>query len=176
MELSLFPENIKKMITHLQRQLRTANLLEDLVITPNNIKYGTSIIGEELAASTTLVTSDAQKIRQNLMAYVNNLHSQDVTFQILPELEGDWEMQVKSICAEIMKVPSDPVKRLYNYYQLGAVLEKQASSEHARKEIWDFSILLEEARVMKELEFNELIDSTNELLGVTLQEVENVTN
>ncbi|CAG8787298.1 4012_t:CDS:1, partial [Gigaspora rosea] len=41
MELPLFPESIKKMITQLQRQLRTANLLKDLAITPNNVKYGT---------------------------------------------------------------------------------------------------------------------------------------
>ncbi|CAG8765309.1 15315_t:CDS:2, partial [Gigaspora rosea] len=148
------------------RQLKTANLLKDLVITPNNIKCGTSIIGEELTASTTLLTRN-------------------------------WEMQVKSVCAEIMKVLSDPVKRLYNYYQLGAVLENQAWSERlyssrgldnlflakqitpfvlSRMYEEDFSILLEEARVMKELEFNELINLTNELLGVTLQEVENVTN
>ncbi|CAG8780080.1 5526_t:CDS:1, partial [Gigaspora rosea] len=90
---------------------------------------------EELAASTTLLTSDAQKIHQNLMAYVNDLRCQDVTFQTLPKFKGNWEMQVKSVCAEIMKIPSDPVKQLYNYYQLGVVLETQDWSKRARKEI-----------------------------------------
>ncbi|CAG8607573.1 273_t:CDS:2, partial [Gigaspora rosea] len=147
METSLLPENVKKTITQLQRQLKTANLFEDLVITPTSFKYGTNLVREELTVSATSLMSDAQKIRSNLMIYIIDLRCQE----------------------------------------LGVVLNNQAWSEHARKEVWlyftmrkylevwkvslqDFTILLKEARAIKELELEELFHSTNEFLEVTLQE------
>ncbi|CAG8671491.1 11085_t:CDS:2, partial [Gigaspora rosea] len=80
--------------------------------------------------------------------------------------------------------------KLCSYYQLGVVLEGQAWSEPAQKELCSihgidnlftakqitpfvlfhmydegFSILLEEVKAMKESIFNELLNFANELLG-----------
>ncbi|CAG8543616.1 26141_t:CDS:2, partial [Gigaspora rosea] len=161
---------------------------EEHVITLARVTYGAGDRQEELKISSTVQLSDAQRIRSNLDSFFYDLQNRKISFQTLSDIDSDWKMQVKMLCTDILNPPPTSINQLCSYYQLGVVLEinlgvnslGRIDNLFTAKQITlfvlfrmydeDFSILLLEAKVVKESEFNELLNSANELLGVPSQE------
>ncbi|CAG8466295.1 15105_t:CDS:2 [Cetraspora pellucida] len=127
MNSNALPENIKKTLALLQKQLRTAQTLGSIVISQHRIEYGIGIEKDELDISIKPTHGKRQ-----------------------PERKSANILALESIS----KSGRSPTE-LINFILYG-----------------DFSTLLEEAKSIRDLEIDTLLNSAHELLKVQIQEAE----